>query len=485
MRDLLRDDDRAPLGEVLSAMQREGRRRAVLMGLLFAMVALTAIAIGWNWPKKYFASTTILVAEDKTIQKLMEGRAVPTSVTDRAIIAREVMFSRKVMDDILEKNGWLADDPTPAERGRLVEAIQARTVIGAPRENLIRVEYWDNNAQRAQHVAQQFADHFMLESRDAQLRESREAYDFIADQAARYHEKLQQAEAHLIAYRKENPDARAEPVTVVESRLAGLRQRLARDEASLDEAARQSAGAAPAAAVDDPYAARIAAAQEELAENRLRYTDAHPEVVRLQRQLDALRGRRAAAPPAVASRPAVARDSSEIRARIAATEREIAAETERLRRQAAPPPEFAELLREHEVARDLYQDLLRRLEYARVSMALDEEGRGLNMRIHESAALPMRPAGVRFAHFALGGLAAAAAMPLGLLFLFVRFDPHLRSAGAVQRRTGLPVLADVPTFWTPADRRLLRRDVRIAGVAVVCTVAVVAAASFVKLMQSS
>ena len=50
MRDLLRDD-RAPMRETLGAVLREGRRRLVPMAILFVLVALSAIAVGWNWPK--------------------------------------------------------------------------------------------------------------------------------------------------------------------------------------------------------------------------------------------------------------------------------------------------------------------------------------------------------------------------------------------------------------------------------------------------
>lgn len=481
MRDLIQDD-RAPWHETLGAVLREGRRRLVPMAVLFALVALGAVAVGWNWPKKYFASSTILVSEDKTIQKLLEGRAAATGVTDRALIAREVIFGSKVMESALREGGWLAGDPSPSERARLADEIQARTVVGTPRENLIKIEYRDNDPVRAQRIAQLFADQFMAESRAAKLRESREAYEFIAGEAARYREQLAAAETRLEAFRQANPDARAEPPSLLESRLATLRQRLASDEARLLEDARARVGAVQQARSADPSAQRRLQLEDELADLRQRYTDAHPDVQRVQRQLDDARRRAESAAPVAAVSTGI--DSGALRGRIAATEREIAAESERLRRMASPTPELAELVREQEVARDLYQDLLRRLEYARLSLNLDEEGRGLDFRLHEPAALPTRPTGVRFAHFALGGLAAGVALPLALLVAFVKLDPHLRAAGAVQRRTGLPVLADIPTYWTRHDQRLLVRDARVAGLFVFLAGSAVVAACLFKLVQA-
>ena len=110
--------------------------------------------------------------------------------------------------------------------------------------------------------------------------------------------------------------------------------------------------------------------------------------------------------------------------------------------------------------RDIYQDLLRRRENARVSMELDKERRGLTMRIQDPAELPVRPTGLSLTHIALGGLAAAVAVPLGLLFLLVRFDPRVRSPVQLERNAAFPVLTVVPTYRTARDRR--REIARVA-----------------------
>ena len=67
--------------------------------------------------------------------------------------------------------------------------------------------------------------------------------------------------------------------------------------------------------------------------------------------------------------------------------------------------------------------------------------------------MPVRPSGLRFMHFAMGGLAVAALVPLGLLFLLVRFDPRVRSPGQIERQGNFPVLTVVPAYRTKRDRR--------------------------------
>src|SRR5256885_5323916 len=115
----------------------EAQRRRTSLVLLFAVIALAGLAAGLFWPKKYFASTTILVQESNIIKPLMEGRAVTTGNADRAAIAREVIFSRKIMGEILRGGGWMDNKPSAIEQERLIHEIRNRTAITNLRGNLI------------------------------------------------------------------------------------------------------------------------------------------------------------------------------------------------------------------------------------------------------------------------------------------------------------------------------------------------------------
>jgi polysaccharide chain length determinant protein (PEP-CTERM system associated) len=508
-------EERTSLAELLPLMLRDGRRRLLPMAAAFCLIAAAALAVGLSWPKKYFAATTILVSEDNIIQQLMEGRAVTTSVSDRAVIAREVVFSRKVMHNILELGGWLADNPSPAERDRRADEIEARTLIGAPRENLIRIQYWDTDPERAHLVTQRFADLFMSESRDAKMRESLEAYEFIALQVGQYHGKLVAAENNLKAFREANSDARPGTATDVSVRVSEIRRQLESgrmelmDLQSRERAVQQQLGEEASSLGVRSRASqsreRIAALHEELDRLRLDYTDVHPDVVRVRHQIDDLRGelngsrtladrsRRdeelvLANPMHIELRSTLADTRRQIvglGSRMAASEALLEQELKRSQRVADTEADLAELTRDYEVNRDLYQDLLKRREHARLSMSLDEEGRGLTFRIHEPAAVPARPSGVRFVHFAAGGLFAAAAMPLGLLFLLVRFDPRVRSATELERLTGLPVVVSLPTYDNEADRRQQRSQALLAGALVAITLVAFVVAGVLKLVYAS
>src|SRR5690606_10654623 len=175
---------------MLPLVAREYRKRAIPMACAFAVIALAALVIGLLLPARYTSSTTILVEETNIIGPLMEGRAVPTGVANRARLTREVAFSRRVMNEILAAGEWEVDRLTPVGREMLLDEIRGRTQITHPRENLIQIAYTDTEPRRAFQVTRRFGELVIDESLAAKERESREAYEFIDEQVRQYHAKL-------------------------------------------------------------------------------------------------------------------------------------------------------------------------------------------------------------------------------------------------------------------------------------------------------
>ena len=481
------EETQNPLARDLPLLRRELKRRRVPLALVFAGIALMALLVAALWPRKYESSMTILVKEESIIQPLMEGRAVATGVTDRARIAREVIFSRKILDQVLAKGGWLEGDPSPIEQERLAIELRRRTSIDSPGPNLIRISYWDRDPVRALEVARTYGDAFIAESLSTKERESREAYEFIAARAEEYHVKLQQAEERLKAFRASNPDARPGAATDVNTRIAQLRASIESARSGVAESSvRASAVSSQLAAErsvtaaqnrEAQYRERLAKLQTELDTLRLSYTDEYPDVIRLRRQIEDLEAQIAASPseprlqtaalgyavvPGSASlRSELTRargEAAAMSARASEAEALLEAELERANRIADFEAVYAELTRDYEVNRDLYQDLLKRRENARVSMSLDAEHRGLTFRVQEPAALPLQPSGLRFMHFSAAGFTAAIALPLGLLWLLVRFDPRVRSPDQLRTAVPVPVLATIPRQVRGRERR--RESVR-------------------------
>src|SRR5690606_17495160 len=96
---------------------------------------------------------------------------------------------------------------------------------------------------------------------------------------------------------------------------------------------------------------------------------------------------------------------------------------------------LAELTGDNDVNREIYNDLLKRRERARVSMRLDVEGQGLSYKVHEPAAYPLAPVGLQFLHFALAGLFVGVLAPIGLIAGVLQIDPRVRVGSVFEENT--------------------------------------------------
>ena len=487
---------------------------------LFVVVNLAALAAGFVWPRTYTSATSILVDDKNVIQPLMLGAAVATDVADRGKNAREVIFSRKIMGDVLERGGWMKDRPSAVEQDRLIEQIKKRTTFSnAPGggKAIINIEYRDDQPQRAYLVTKAFAELFIAEVVAEKKTEILAAFEFIDKQAQEYQHKLTTAEDELRQLRASNTSARPGGEVELSARLIALNTRIENTTLELREAEmkrasleRQVSGEAQVTVLatrDGEFRARIAELQAKLDTLRLTFYDTYPDIVQLKNQIKDLRTEAGAQREhREKANPSERMDSDEtvvnnpvyqqlrkelsqnqltidaLKSRIAEAQRLLQEETTRSKDPNGGDARLAELTRDYQINRDIYQDLLRRRERARVSMNLDSDSLGLTLRILEPAAPAPRAGGPRFWQFVLGGLVLGILVPLGLLYSRIQFDPRVRVASAISQRHSVPVAAIVPHLWSPEALIGLRKELTILALLVTATVALSATLSVVRLL---
>src|SRR5213594_4183291 len=470
--------------QIVKALINESFHSRRLVVGMFVIVNVVMLTAGLLWPKSYTGSTSIVVDDKSVMEPLMKGAAVVSETADRNRNVREVILGRRITGQVLERAGWLADHPTELEQEALIEHIKARTTVTPVGRDVIKIEYRDSDQKRTLFVTQTFAELFIQEMIAQKESETRSAFDFIDKQAQEYQQKLAAAEEEIRQLRSSNLDARPGSDIEINARLIALNTRIENTTMELREAEmkhasleRQVNGEAEVTVLatrEGQFRARIADLQAKLDTLRLTFLDTHPDIVQLKYQIQDLRAeagvqreRREKAKPSerlepdetVVNNPVyqqLRRELSQnqltidaLKSRIAEAQRLLREETNRSKDLHGGDARLAELTHDYQINRDIYQDLLRRRERARVSMNLDSDSLGLTLKILEPAAPSPRASGPRFWQFVLGGLALGILGPLGLFYSRVRFDPRVRMASAISQRHSVPVAAIVPHLWSP------------------------------------
>ncbi|MCW8193271.1 hypothetical protein F6455_00535 [Proteobacteria bacterium 005FR1] len=471
--------------DLLRVMRRELWIRRWLVAGVYLATSLLLLVVGWNWPKVYTSSSTILVDQQSILEPLMEGTAVTTGVANRAEVAREIIFSSRAMDEVLNSSGWTTEDMTERQRERLATLIEQRTQVELAGENIIRISYGDQDPQRAYDTTQQLTNVFINHSQLAKQRESHDAYEFINGQVLQYQAKLKEAENALKKFRADNMDAQPGADVEVGARLADLKQRheatrlaiseLQTERATLEQQLTGQASSESGSSGVGQLRERLLDLEQQLATLRLSYHDTYPDVVSLKGQIASLResiaqeqGRSTNGKFAVGGasgelfqtlRNRYSQTETELATltqRLNETQKLLAAEQDRMVRISEVEAELAELTRDYQVNQEIYQSLLRQRESARISMNMDKENQGLTFQIQEPPAMPLTPQGVRFAHFMGAGLLLSVLLPFGIVYGLTLLDQKVRSRNVVSESIGLPVLASVYHVNKPTEYNFKR-----------------------------
>lgn len=467
--------------EWLAMFNRELVARRGSLTVVFAIIALAVLVAGLFYKPKFESSVTIFADNQNVITPLLEGAAAQTRVEDSATIARETLFSRDIVDDVIVSNGLAGDAASPADMERARIELYRQTQVSNLGSNLTMVAYKDKDPVRAYRVAKQFGDRFVERSVREQTRESNDAFEFIENQVDIYRDKLAASESRLREFRTRFGEGVAASAVDIDEELIDLRRNIDLTQLELSEAEARKASLArqinteSVTAIKDfresQYQQQIAQMQNEISRLRLDYTETYPDIVRLKQQIADLRQLASNERNQRISEDQVREQSSvnpvyqQLRAQLSSADTVVSSLRARLTQQralfnkekgrAASSNEFgaklADLQRDYQVDQEIYQEMLRRRESARVSMTLDEKRQGSAVKIQEPAQIPTLPRGLRFLHFIIAGLLLAIALPLGAMFGLLQIDPKLRLPSALQNNLGLPVLAVVPHARAPGE----------------------------------
>jgi len=205
--------------------------------------------------------------------------------------------------------------------------------------------------------------------------------------------------------------------------------------------------------------------QAELAQKQGRYSDRHPEVIKLKKEIAELEKIPESAGPgqpvAQPENPAYVNLLTNIQAAgndIQALQRQKADLAEKLRMyrqrlEQAPKveQEYLALTRDYQNAHTKHQEIMDKILEARIAEGMEESQKAEKFTIIDPAIYPEQPVSPKRGLIFLAGLILSMGAGLGMVALTENLDHSVKSVDELAWLTGLPVLGSIARIVTPED----------------------------------
>ncbi|HIP69382.1 MAG TPA: hypothetical protein EYH06_12490 [Chromatiales bacterium] len=458
-----------------------------LIAVSFAIISLGLTALGYFTPKQYSSSSTLIINNGRIITPLLDNAAVPKDNAALAIIAKEIIQSRKTLVQLGQRLGVIEGNVDSFEEEVALNKLRGRVGVSLEGDRYMQTTYIDDKPELAQKGATILAELFMGENQGGKAKESKNAYEFIDTQVKQYHKKLLAAEEKLKGFRAQKLESGATSEEAITMRVQSLQTML--DQATLDlkeayvqkrSLEQQLQGEVTSTislSKQSQYIGRIQRLKDELARLRLNYQESYPDIVDLKHQIADLERAMEQEKRNSETRSAlgVVDDSvrvnkvyqdlklrasnintrvATLQTRVAELKRNIANERKKGRQVSNVDAMQSELTRDYNVNKNIYEDLLKRREKARVSMEVESDSKNSSITLFEPAYLPVKPNGLRFLHYIIAGLFLGMMLPVAGIYLFQIIDSKVKSVHLLTSKMKVPVLASVETIRNDVDMRI-------------------------------
>lgn len=492
------------LEQLRSATRFRGYGLAATATLL--MIGAAAVLV---MPDRYEARAQVYVHTQSVLAPLLQGIAVAPDTGNQAQLVRRAMISRPVLEAVANDTGLFEGLKTSQDRDSVLHSLEKDIDISLDRElGYYTITYGHDDPRAAFGVVKAMTDALVSGSTSADQSNSASAAAFLQQQVDEYAKRLADYDARLATFKQENlalmPDNRGDNFARLQQEKAALERAqsdLAVARSQRTELRRKIAGTAQstsgqpaempsyaqmqaASAID----AQIAQSTRDLEAALLRFTDKHPDVLALRDTIARLQERRrrevgSVGPVSVEGREggasidgvvqnlqmqlnstdvqiaALEAQATEAGRRIAALQRTVA---------AAPEVEaaYSSLTRDYDVTRQQYQQLLQRLEIARVSRDVDKDPES-KFRIVEPPTIPSKPVGLGRRVLLSAVLVLSVAAGVGVAVALSLLAPVFVAKRQLQEMIGLPVIGAIREMLTDeeeARRRFQGRRFAAAAV---------------------
>lgn len=468
-------------------------RRRLLIVVPAILCAMAGYLVSRALPKQYTSHTLVLV-EQPTVPGNYVTPVVSQGLNQRLASMQEQILSRTRLRHLVEQFSLYKEGarhvPMEEEVERLRKSIAVtplHLMPGTQSSELpgFNVDVTLGEARLAQQICTEITSMFMEQNLRLRQQQAEDTTHFLDKQLQEAKTKLDEQDAKLADFQTryigELPEDEKTNLTL----LMGMAPQLDAATQALNQAQQEKAFTESqlsqqlAAWKSSHEGENFPALEEQLGtlQSRLlslqgRYTEEHPDVVKLKNDIATLRKLQNGIPQASAQDPSPSVESKtrpptiepaqiqQLRAYLKQVELTISQKTrgqEQLQKeirtlqsriQLSPiiQQEFKALTRDYQSALNFYGDLLKKRNESQMATELEHRQQSEQFRVLDPPNLPERPSFPKTSRFVLGGLGAGLAFGLGMVYLSELRDKSIRTKRDIEFYLGMPTLALVSSI---------------------------------------
>jgi polysaccharide biosynthesis transport protein len=428
----------------------------------------------------------------------IEGQAIPSEFVRPTVTMGAERRFQSISQDLLSKSRLekLAEEfglypdlrlkGTPGER--IAAAMRQDIVIqrvggGSEKEKdsmSFEISYTNLNPEKAMQIANNLASGYVEENTKIRERLSLVTTDFLQQQLDEAKKRLEKHEQQIMLYKQqhlgelpEQIEANFGTLEVLQKQMGTISENLAKARERHSILTRWADGGVAIRPLDtltpgEKNNSAPVSLQTQLAELKVRFSDKHPDVIRMKKLIAALEeekkqvspnssdvgssASRQSVSPAQVEQAEVSGEIQRLTADLAKVNQDIAVYKQRVENTAKREQELYSLTRDYETTRELYRSLLKRYEEASMADDMEKEQRSERFRLLEPATYPQMPSAPHRLRLLFITLVLSLGAAVGGVFLREIQDTAFHRVEDLKKFVKVPVLVSITQIVTARDR---------------------------------
>lgn len=376
--------------------------------VIAAAVAITVVVLISYLVQPVYEAKTIVSIETSFLNDVLRNMGGTQSIDDKTSALSTIMKSRTLVFKVINELGIDQHKLTEAQVEGLIKNTQDRTQItlefnrsGRRDVDFFTVSFRDQDPKRARDYVNMVVSKYIEENLGSKRQGSVGANRFLLDQVNQYKEKVSKLDSDIALLKKDQNVTQYDRLHELQKRLDNL---------------------------------------------LFQYTESHPEVIKLQSEIESLKAKL----KTPRQKTEEADDS---------TDPSSGKGTVTMAGAARIKSQLAILERERESNKKIYDDLSAAYSKAEVSTQAEVQDKAGTFRILDPAILPIKPISPNRVKLILLGIIGGIAAAFGLIVVLDMFDKSVKDIDTL-KSFGIPVLAIIPHIQAPAELiKTRRRDI--------------------------